>query len=36
MGLQAAPITPAQFGDFIRSEITSYARVVKSANIKVE
>ena len=36
MGLQAAPMAPAQFGEFIRSEIISYARVVKAANIKVE
>ena len=36
MGLQAAPMAPAQFGEFIRSEIVNYARVVKSANIKVE
>ena len=36
MGLQAAPIAPAQFGEFIRSEIVNYARVVKSANVKVD
>jgi len=36
MGLQPAPMSPAQFGEFIRSEIVNYARVVKAANIKVD
>ncbi len=36
MGLQAASMSPAQFGDFIKAEIGNYARVVKSANIKAD
>lgn len=36
MGLLAAPMTPAGFGDFIKSEIANYARIIKAANIKLD
>ncbi|MBL0150223.1 MAG: tripartite tricarboxylate transporter substrate binding protein [Ideonella sp.] len=36
MGLLAAPMAPAQFAEFIKSEIVSYGRVIKSANIKLD
>jgi len=36
MGLQAAAMSPAQFGDFIRSEIANYARIIKAANIRLD
>ncbi len=36
MGLLAAPMGPAQFGEFIKSEITNYGRVIKAANIKLD
>jgi tripartite-type tricarboxylate transporter receptor subunit TctC len=36
MGLLAAPMTPAGFGDFIKSEIATYARIIKAANIKLD
>jgi tripartite-type tricarboxylate transporter receptor subunit TctC len=36
MGLLAAPMTPAAFGDFIKSEIANYARIIKAANIKLD
>jgi tripartite-type tricarboxylate transporter receptor subunit TctC len=36
MGLLAAPMTPAGFGDFIKSEIANYGRIIKAANIKLD
>jgi len=36
MGLLAAPMTPAGFGEFIKSEIANYARIIKAANIKLD
>ncbi len=36
MGLQAAAMSPAQFSDFLRSEIANYARIIKAANIKLD
>jgi tripartite-type tricarboxylate transporter receptor subunit TctC len=36
MGIVPADITPAQFGDLIRSEIVKYTRIAKEANIKAE
>ncbi len=35
-GAEVTPSTPAEFGDFMRSEIARYAKVVKSSGIKVE
>jgi tripartite-type tricarboxylate transporter receptor subunit TctC len=35
-GLEAAGGTPAAFGDFIKSEMVKYAKVVKAANIRAE
>jgi tripartite-type tricarboxylate transporter receptor subunit TctC len=36
MGLQAASMTPSQFGEFIRSEIGAYAKIIKTANIRLD
>jgi len=35
-GLETAGGTPAEFGAFIKSEMTKYAKVVKAANIRAE
>jgi len=35
-GAEAAPTTPAQFADFIGSEIPKYARIVKASGAKVD
>jgi tripartite-type tricarboxylate transporter receptor subunit TctC len=35
-GLDPIPSTPERFGDFIRSEIAKYARIVKDAGIKID
>ena len=35
-GLEPAGGTPAEFGDFIKSEIAKYSKVVKAANIRLE
>ena len=32
----AAPLSPAQVGEFIAAEMKRWAKVVKDANIKVE
>ncbi len=29
-------MSPAQFSDFLRSEIANYARIIKAANIKLD
>ena len=36
VGLDAAPTSPAEFAKFIRDETERWARVIKSANIKVD
>ncbi len=35
-GIDGAPMTPEQFGDFIRSEVTKWGKVVKEAGITPE
>jgi len=35
-GAEAAPTTPAAFGQFIRNELVKYARIVKSSGAKVD
>jgi tripartite-type tricarboxylate transporter receptor subunit TctC len=35
-GLDPIPSTPERFGDFIRSEIAKYARIVKEAGLKID
>lgn len=35
-GLDPIPSTPERFGEFIRSEITKYAKIVKEAGIKID
>jgi tripartite-type tricarboxylate transporter receptor subunit TctC len=35
-GLDPIPSTPERFGDFIRSEIAKYARIVKDAGVKID
>jgi tripartite-type tricarboxylate transporter receptor subunit TctC len=32
----APPMTPEQFGDYLRTEVVKWGKVVKAANIKVE
>jgi tripartite-type tricarboxylate transporter receptor subunit TctC len=36
MGLEASPMTPAAYGEFIRKEIAQYARVIQNAKIKLD
>ena len=36
VGMEPATSTPAQFGEFVRSEIGKWARVVKTAGVKPE
>ena len=36
MGAEAAPGTPEQLGDFVRSEIARWGKVVKEVGIKVD
>jgi tripartite-type tricarboxylate transporter receptor subunit TctC len=36
MGIVPTDMTPAQFGELIRSEIAKYARIAKDANIKAD
>ncbi len=36
MGLEASPMTPAAYGEFIRREIAQYARVIQNAKIKLD
>lgn len=35
-GLEASPMTPAAYGEFIRREIAQYARVIQNAKIKLD
>ena len=35
-GIAAQPGTPAQFADFLRSEITKYAAIARKANIQLD
>jgi tripartite-type tricarboxylate transporter receptor subunit TctC len=35
-GAQFGTLSPAQFGDYVRAEITRWAAVVKAANIKLD
>jgi tripartite-type tricarboxylate transporter receptor subunit TctC len=34
LGMQPAPMKPAEFGRFVRSEIDVYKRIVQQANIE--
>jgi tripartite-type tricarboxylate transporter receptor subunit TctC len=36
LGFEPAPMTPAQFGERIRSEIARWGKVVRAANIRIE
>lgn len=35
-GLDPIPSRPERFGEFIRSEIAKYAKIVKDAQIKID
>jgi tripartite-type tricarboxylate transporter receptor subunit TctC len=35
-GMDAAPSTPAQFGNFVKNDIAKYAKIVKDAHLKIE
>jgi tripartite-type tricarboxylate transporter receptor subunit TctC len=36
MGIDATPMTPEQFGEFIRAEVAKWGKVVKDAGIVPE
>jgi len=36
VGMEPTTSTPAQFGEFVRSEIGKWAKVVKAAGVKAE
>jgi tripartite-type tricarboxylate transporter receptor subunit TctC len=36
MGAEPAPMTPAEFGQFIRSELAKYEKVVKFSGARVD
>jgi tripartite-type tricarboxylate transporter receptor subunit TctC len=36
LGLEIETSTPLGFGDFVKAEIAKYAKVVRSANIRVD
>ena len=35
-GLEPIPCSPSAFADFLRSEMTKYAAVIKRANVKID
>jgi tripartite-type tricarboxylate transporter receptor subunit TctC len=36
LGVEPAPATPKAFDDYIRAETKKWARVIKTANIKLD
>ncbi len=36
MGLNASGMSDGEYGDFIKSEITKYAKIVKAADVKLQ